>query len=117
MTTRMQRVLIGCGGVVGACGVAAAAASSHAESVRNLGALSTIFLAHGPALLALGLAGRGRVMLGAALVLALGTLVFGADLFLREWLGHSLFPGAAPLGGGLMILAWLGLALSALVKE
>lgn len=117
MTTRVQRLLIGCGGLVGACGVAAAAASSHGEAVRNLGALSTIFLAHGPTLLALGLAGRGRVMLGAALALALGTLLFGADLAVRQWLGHSFFPGAAPLGGGLMILAWLGLAISPLVKE
>lgn len=113
MMSGWGRGLVFCGSLVGACGVAAAAASSHGEAVRNLGALSTIYLAHGPALVAVGIAGRGRIMLGAATALAAGTLLFGADLAMRQWLGHSLFSGAAPLGGGMMILAWVGLALSA----
>lgn len=116
MATRVQRALVGCGGLIGALGVAAAAASSHGEAARNLGAMSTIFLTHGPALLAIGLAGRGRVLLGAATALASGTALFSGDLAARQWFGHSLFPGAAPLGGGLMILAWLGIAASALTR-
>jgi uncharacterized membrane protein YgdD (TMEM256/DUF423 family) len=106
----MRRLLIVFAGLVGAAGVAAAAAASH-DCGRNLAALSTICLAHGPALLALGLAGRGRVLLAAAGVLALGTALFCADLAMREYLGHGLFSGAAPLGGGAMLLGWLGVAL------
>jgi uncharacterized membrane protein YgdD (TMEM256/DUF423 family) len=54
-------------------------------------------------------------MLLAAALLALGTLVFVADLGMREWQGHGLFAGAAPLGGLGMIAGWLTLASTALV--
>lgn len=108
------RVLLVAAGVAGAVGVMAAAAASHGGDSRNLGAIASICLAHGPALLALGLAGRGRVLAGAGLVLAAGTLVFAGDLAVREWLGHRAFPAAAPLAGGAMILGWAGIALGAL---
>lgn len=107
----IMRLLVIAGGLSGAVGVMAAAASSHGEDVRNLSAIAAICLAHGPALLALGLAGRGRVLLAGGLVLVLGTLVFAGDLGIRQWLGHGAFPGAAPLGGGVMILGWLAIVL------
>lgn len=104
------RLVLIAAGVIGAGGVMAAAAASHGGAARNLGAVAAIGLAQGPALLALGLAGRGRVLATAALLLALGTLIFGADLGMREWLGRGLFPGAAPLGGAGMIGGWLAVA-------
>ncbi len=100
-------------GLFGASGVMAAALASHGDS-RNLAAMAMILLAHAPVLLAVALLARGRVLLGAAMVLALGTLLFGADLALREWAGGALFAGAAPLGGGAMILGWLGVAVAGL---
>lgn len=103
-------------GLMGALGVAAAAAASHGDS-RNLSALSTMFLAHAPVLLVLGLVGRGRLIAGAGLVLGAGTIVFGADLALREYVGQGLFSGAAPLGGGLMLLGWLGIAVAGLAGQ
>ncbi|WP_375596926.1 DUF423 domain-containing protein [Devosia sp. Naph2] len=103
-------------GLMGALGVAAAAAASHVDS-RNLGALSTMFLAHAPVLVALGLFGQGRVLLGAGLVLGAGTIVFGADLALREYVGQGLFSGAAPLGAGLMLLGWLSIAVAGLAGQ
>lgn len=106
--TLLPRLLLIFAGLVGAIGVAAAAAGSHGAS-RNLSAIAMIFLAHAPVFVAIALHGRGRAMTAAACALALGTLVFGADLGMREWLGHALFPGAAPLGGGGMMLGWLGL--------
>ncbi|MCP8883608.1 DUF423 domain-containing protein [Devosia sp. XJ19-1] len=107
----LSRTLMIFAGLLGAAGVAAAAGASHGES-RNLSAIATIFLAHAPALLALAMLGKGRVLSVASLVLALGAMVFGGDLALREWAGHGLFPGAAPLGGGAMILGWLGVAIA-----
>ncbi|WP_193335260.1 DUF423 domain-containing protein [Devosia beringensis] len=114
MTSRTDvsgRVLLLAAGLAGGCGVMAAAAASHGGESRNLAAIAAICLAHGPALLALGLAGRGKLARAAGLLLAGGTAVFAADLGVREWLGHGMFAGAAPLGGGAMILAWAAIAL------
>lgn len=111
------RAVLIAAGLIGAGGVMAAAAASHGGESRNLGALAAIGLAHGPALLALGLAGRGRMLAMAALLLALGTIVFAGDLAMREWLGHSLFPGAAPLGGLGMIGGWLAITAAAIVSR
>lgn len=107
----MRRVVLAAAGLIGAGGVAAAAAASHAGESRNLVAIAAICLSHGPALLAIGLAGRSRVFQLAGCILALGTVLFAGDLAAREWAEHGLFGGAAPLGGGLMMLAWLGLAI------
>lgn len=110
-----RRMGLAMAGLFGAIGVAAAAASSHGGSERNLGAIAAIGLAHGPALLALALAGRGRVLGIAAVLLAAGTAIFIGDLGMREWLGRGLFPGAAPLGGVAMIGGWLTIVGAALV--
>ena len=112
-----HRLALAMAGLVGAVGVMAAAAASHGGESRNLAAIAAIALAHGPALLVLAMAGRGRLLGGAALLLGLGTLVFAADLGLREWLGHGLFPGAAPLGGAGMIAGWLAIVIAALVPQ
>lgn len=108
----LHRLLLVVAGVVGACGVMAAAASSHVVDSRNLSAIAAIFLSHGPALLAIGLLAPSRTIIWSGLALALGTTIFGGDLALREFYGSPLFPGAAPIGGGLMILGWIGCALS-----
>ena len=108
------RLVLAPAGVIGATGVLAAAAASHGGEARNLTAIATIGLAHGPALLALGLAGRGRLLGVAAGLLAIGTLVFIGDLGMREWLGQGLFPGAAPLGGTGMIGGWFAIVVAAL---
>jgi uncharacterized membrane protein YgdD (TMEM256/DUF423 family) len=110
------RIILIAAGLIGAVGVMAAAAASHGQS-RNLAAIAAICLAHGPALLALGLMGRGRVLMTAGLVLVLGTAFFAGDLIVREWLGHGLFVGAAPIGGGAMILGWLGIALGGALRR
>lgn len=110
-----NRWILVAAGLTGAVGVMAAAASSHAGESRNLGAIAAIGLAHGPALLALALAGRGRLLGGAAIALAIGTLVFVADLGMREWQGYGLFAGAAPLGGAGMIGGWAVLVIAGLI--
>jgi uncharacterized membrane protein YgdD (TMEM256/DUF423 family) len=102
-----NRLAIITAGFCGAAGVMAAASASHVGESRNLSAIAAICLAHGPALLALGLAGRGRILALASILLGFGTVVFAADLGVREWRGHGLFTGAAPLGGFSMIAGWV----------
>ncbi len=112
MKFEMQSLLLIAAGLVGASGVAAAAAASHMTESRNLAAIAAICLSHGPTLLALGLYGRARSLLIAGGLLALGTVVFAVDLALREWLGHGFLPRAAPLAGAAMVLGWLGICLA-----
>jgi uncharacterized membrane protein YgdD (TMEM256/DUF423 family) len=44
----------------------------------------------------------------------LGGVLFSADVALRAFAGHRLFPMAAPTGGTILILAWLVLAVAAI---
>ncbi|WP_248307055.1 MULTISPECIES: DUF423 domain-containing protein [unclassified Devosia] len=113
----LARLLLAGAGVVGAIGVAAAAGASHAGGSRNIEAIAAVCLAHGPALLALGLAGRGRILGAAGALLAMGTGLFVLDLGVREWLGQGAFPGAAPMGGMGMIGGWVAISLAALARR
>lgn len=113
-----RRLTLTAAGLIGAVGIVSAAASSHAGESRNLSSIALICLAHGPALLALGvsaLPGRGWKI--AAGLLAIGTLVFCADLGLREWQEQGAFPGAAPLGGMGMIGGWGAVMLAAWIHK
>lgn len=113
-----RRLLLLAAGLAGAAGIASAAAASHSGESRNLSAISAICLAHGPALLALCAIGLdNRTVRLAAYLLAAGTLIFSADLGIREWLGHGAFPGAAPLGGAGMIGGWVLIAIGTLFSR
>ncbi len=43
-----------------------------------------------------------------------GASLFAADVAARAYLGHRLFPFAAPSGGVIMIVSWLALIAAAL---
>ncbi|MDE1996476.1 MAG: DUF423 domain-containing protein [Rhizobiaceae bacterium] len=105
-------------GVIGAAGVALAAAASHGGDTHFLGSASTMCLAHAPALLAL-YAGYDRIRTAplAALLLGLGTLIFAGDLVNRHFGGTSLFPLAAPTGGFGMIAGWVVVAIGAFFRS
>ena len=103
--------------LMGAGGVALAAASTHAGG-GELGRTASEFLViHAAALLGVAANARSaagpRVMrlVAAGAALALGTLLFAGDLSSRAFAGGKLFPFAAPAGGSLMILGWIALAL------
>lgn len=112
----MNRLLTVAGALAGAAGVALSAAAAHAGG-GNLATAATMLLAHAPVLVAVGLAGSGRAMHWAALLLFAGALLFAGDLLARHWLGGRLFPFAAPLGGIAMIAGWLAIALAALTSR
>jgi uncharacterized membrane protein YgdD (TMEM256/DUF423 family) len=105
-------VLTGFAGVMGACGVAAAAAAAHMPGGARLSSVALILLVHAAAVL--NLATRAddnsqlpRIWLAAGLVLALGAALFSGDVALLTLRGSRLFPMAAPTGGMTMILGWL----------
>jgi len=104
-------------GLLGAAGVALAAAASHGADARLLGSASTICLVHAPALVALHASHHHfRTATLAALVISAGTLLFVGDLLARHFLGTGLFPMAAPTGGMTMIVGWLIVAAGAFLR-
>jgi len=113
------RVLVALAGLMGACGVMLAAGAAHLADAARLGAASSMLLFHACAVLgSVALTERGvvhaRIGLAAAIGFVVAASLFAADLSLRQYAGHSLFPMAAPTGGTLLIASWLVLALSAL---
>ncbi|MEZ5872051.1 MAG: DUF423 domain-containing protein [Nitratireductor sp.] len=99
-------------GILGSCGVAAAAASAHGGDQRLMSAVALVCLAHAPALLAISTLRDERTVRIAALLLFAGAAIFSADLALRALHDARLFPMAAPTGGVILILGWLILMVS-----
>ncbi len=93
-------------GLLGACGVGAAAIAAHAAGGERMGSVALILLAHAAAVLALAQR-TGRLRAAAALAMAVGATVFAADVSLFTLRGAHLFPMAAPTGGVTLIVAWL----------
>jgi len=117
----LPRLLIGLAAIMGACGVMLAAAAAHLADASRLGAASSMLLFHATAVLAIvALADRAiihaKTGTGAAIGFVIAASLFAADLALRQYAGHSLFPFAAPTGGTLLILSWLVLAVAAVVS-
>ena len=109
----MYRPFIVLAGLLGAAGVATAAAASHGGDT-NLGIVANFLLFHAPALIGLSLVPRTRLVTIAGYMLLVGLAIFCGDLAMRSLAGNSLFPMAAPIGGGGLILGWLLVAASAL---
>jgi uncharacterized membrane protein YgdD (TMEM256/DUF423 family) len=110
----LRPLILFASGVLGAAGVALAAAASHGGDTHLLGSASTMCLTHAPVLLGLWLA--HRLLATATLsgsILGLGTIVFAGDLLARHFAGTRLFPFAAPAGGLMMMLGWLLIAAGA----
>ena len=114
---RLRPVALFLGGILGAAGVALAAAATHTGETYMLGNASAMSLAHAPVLVALFIGWNTvRTAMPASLLLGLGTLFFVGDLVSRHFSGSSLFPMAAPSGGLGMIGGWLVLAAGAFFK-
>lgn len=111
-----QRIIVVLAAVLGASGVAAAAASSHGGQ-SLLAPYALIALTHAPALLALALLTTTLAFRIAALTLAVGATLFCADLGARHLFGGALFPFAAPLGGVSMIAGWVLTGVGALAAR
>ena len=113
------RIIVIAAGLMGAAGVILAAVAAHKTGGKLLLSASSMLLFHAPAaLLATLLADRQiirpRLGLVAAGCFVAGATMFSTDLTVLEFLGHRLFPMAAPSGGTLMIMSWLLLAMAAI---
>jgi uncharacterized membrane protein YgdD (TMEM256/DUF423 family) len=112
------RILVALAAVMGADGVILAAVSAHQGDASRLASASSMLLFHAATVLAtVALIERGIVHLKLGVTAAFGFVVaaalFAGDLTLRQYAGHSLFPFAAPIGGTLLIVSWLMLAVAA----
>jgi uncharacterized membrane protein YgdD (TMEM256/DUF423 family) len=116
--SRSFRILVILAGIMGADGIILAAASAHQPDATRLASASSMLLFHATAVLAVvALAERGVIHLRIGIAAAFGFFVaaalFAGDLTMRQYVGHSLFPMAAPTGGTLLIVSWLVLAVAA----
>jgi uncharacterized membrane protein YgdD (TMEM256/DUF423 family) len=117
--TRAARSIAALTGLMGAAGVVLAALAAHQPDAAHLASASSMLLIHAAATLgAVALADRGvlhgRIGMIAASGFVVGASLFAADITLRQFAGHRLFPMAAPTGGTLLILSWLLLTVAAL---
>jgi uncharacterized membrane protein YgdD (TMEM256/DUF423 family) len=114
--TRAPFILAGIAALMGAAGVALAAAGVHASGgeLAERGAL--FLLLHAAAGLAIAAHARIAGPLTRALVIVgffmeAGAILFSAELAMHVFTGERIFPFAAPLGGTTMILSWAALAI------
>ncbi|SRR5579871_2090400 len=116
----MTSTLLVLAGLMGACGVVLAAAAAHGTSAAGLDSAAYLLLFHAVAILAAAsLTSHELLWRPLGLVAMVGFVVggglFAGDISMRAFGGHRLFPGAAPTGGTLLILAWLVLSAAAIV--
>ena len=115
----MTQILIALAGLMGVAGIVLAAAGAHGKTGVGLDGAGYLLLIHAAAMLAGVIAARQGLVLRPLGLTAVGGFIAGAALFAadvaaRAYLGHRLFPFAAPSGGMIMIASWLGLAVAAL---
>lgn len=110
----MEKALVVVAGLLGAGGIAAAAASAHSGDQRLMGAVALVAVGNAPVLLFLSATARENAFRAiAGLLIASGAILFCGDLGMRAANGSGLFPMAAPGGGFAMIGGWLAVAASA----
>ena len=116
------RLAVVLAGLMGAAGVALAAASAHQPDASRLASASSMLLFHASAVIGAALlTGHGIARRGFGLTATFGFIagaaLFAGDLVLRQYAGHGLFTMAAPTGGTLLILSWLTLAIAAILPR
>ena len=112
----LNRLFLALGGLSGAAGVGLSALGSHSGG-GNSAIAGSFLVMHAAAFIGIAALPARRLLGTAGIVLAIGLMLFAGDLVARERLGGALFPMAAPIGGGGLILGWLLVAAAALFGE
>ena len=115
----MEQTLIALAGAMGATGIILTAAGAHGKPGAGLDSAGYLLLIHACATLAAAAAARQGILLRPLATVTisgfiLGSVLFAADVSARAYLGHRLFPFAAPGGGIILIVSWLSLIAAAL---
>jgi uncharacterized membrane protein YgdD (TMEM256/DUF423 family) len=110
---RWSAVLVGISGLMGAAGVGLAAWAAHRGGGDMLMTAALFLILHASAVAGMALAARTRLPLASASALAWGSILFSGDLALRFTMNLKPWAQAAPTGGIIMILGWLGLVAAA----
>lgn len=112
---RPPLVLASVAALMGAAGVALAAAGVHLDGGELAERAALFLLLHAAA--ALGIAAHARVPTASARALVIvgfvmeaGAILFSAELAIHIFVGRRIFPFAAPIGGTTMLIAWVALA-------
>jgi uncharacterized membrane protein YgdD (TMEM256/DUF423 family) len=105
-------------GLMGAGGIALAAAGAHAAPGAGLDSAAYMLLFHAAAVIgAVAFVQQGMLWrplaLAALAAWVVGSALFAGDLALRAFAGHRLFAMAAPSGGIILIAGWLIFAAAA----
>lgn len=116
----MTQILIALAGLMGAAGVVLAAAGAHGKPASGLDSAGYLLLLHAVAVVAGVAALRAGLVVRPVGTIALwgfvlGSALFAADVAARAYLGHRLFPFAAPAGGTIQIASWLILSVAGLL--
>ncbi len=116
----MTQILLALAGLMGAAGIALAAAGAHGKPGAGLDSAGYLLIMHAVAVMAgVALARQGLIARPLAPVMmwgfVLGAALFAADVAARAWIGTRLFPFAAPAGGLIMIASWAVLVVAALL--
>jgi uncharacterized membrane protein YgdD (TMEM256/DUF423 family) len=114
--TRSPFILAGVAALMGAAGVALAAAGVHANGGELAERAALFLLLHAAAGLAIAAHARiagplARALVTVGFVMEAGAILFSAELAMHVFTGERIFPFAAPIGGTTMILSWVALAL------
>jgi len=122
-----DRMIMLAGGLAGLSGVILAAAGSHiipgldnAESFRSWQSANGMHLLHSVLLIALASAYRQsgtRMLLLTSVVITAGIIIFCGSIYLSLLASMAGATRVAPLGGSLLILGWLLIAVHALKPE
>jgi uncharacterized membrane protein YgdD (TMEM256/DUF423 family) len=114
-------ILVALAGLMGAAGVVLLAAGAHGPHAgAGLDSAGQMLLLHAAAVIAAAAAlHQGLLFRPLALVaiigLVVGAMLFSGDIAMRAFVGHRLFPMAAPAGGIVMIGSWVVLTVAAVV--
>lgn len=110
---------IGVAGLFGAAGVALAAVAAHRAADPSLATAAMFLIVHAAAVVALSAVASGTPLpvgfLASASLMIVAVALFSGDVTARVLGGGKLFPMAAPVGGSLLILAWLIAGVSGII--
>lgn len=112
-------ILIVLAGLMGVSGIILAAVGVHVAPGAGLNSAAYMLLFHATAVLGGAALVQQRLlwrpmMLVVLAAWVLGTVLFSSDIALRAFTGSRMFAMAAPTGGIILILAWIGLAAAAI---